>query len=72
MPVPDTSLINQELANACLQNEIGEKELDFRRIVENVEKRILKGNRAMKPVPSSVFRNRITKLRQKKNHGEVL
>lgn len=34
--------ITQELAEAYRQNEIGEKQPEFRRIVENVEKRILK------------------------------
>jgi len=35
--------ITQELAAAYRQNEIGEKRPEFRRIVENVEKRIMKG-----------------------------
>jgi len=34
--------ITQELAHAYRQNEIAEKRPEFRRIVENVEKRILK------------------------------
>ena len=34
--------ITQELAEAYRQNELGEKLPEFRRIVENVEKRILK------------------------------
>ena len=36
--------ITQELADAYRQNEISEKRPEFRRIVENVEKRILKEN----------------------------
>ena len=34
--------ITQELADAYRQNEIGEKCPEFRRIVENVEKELLK------------------------------
>ena len=34
--------ITQELADAYLQNEASEKRPEFRRIVENVEKRIFK------------------------------
>ena len=34
--------ITQELAEAYRQNELNEKRPEFRRIVENVEKRILK------------------------------
>lgn len=37
--------ITQELAEAYRQNEIGEKRLQFRRIVENVEKRINQGSK---------------------------
>lgn len=33
--------ITQELADAYRQNEIGEKQPEFRRIVENVKQRIL-------------------------------
>ena len=36
--------ITQELADAYRQNEICEKRPEFRRIVENVEKRILNEN----------------------------
>ncbi len=37
--------ITQELAAAYRQNEIVEKQPEFRRIVKNVEKRIMKGAR---------------------------
>ena len=36
--------ITQELAEAYRQHELGEKRPEFRRIVENVEKRISKEN----------------------------
>jgi len=36
--------ITQELADAYRQNELGEKRPEFRRIVENVEKRIKQEN----------------------------
>ena len=36
--------ITQELADAYRQNELGEKRQEFRRIVENVEKRIKQEN----------------------------
>ena len=42
--------ITRELADAYRQNEISEKQPEFRRIVENVKKRILKeGNGDAEP-----------------------